>query len=354
MKSYVLIRPLALWVFFAALAMAVLLPACSDFSGEASPPETGQPRRVNVAVLEIVPETVHDVLLLPGEAASWLEVQLAAETAGRVEELLVREGGKVSQGQVLAHIDVTALGTGVGRTQAAFDLIGEQLRRREQLFREDIISEEELDRIRSEQIQAREELRQAEIEYNRGLVRAPIAGRVNDLLIEAGEFVDRGQTMIELVNIDKIKFQVQVPEMDVRYLEVGQTPQVMVDAFQDQIFAGVVDFVAFKADPATKTFRTQVVVDNPEASIRPGMIARVAFVRRIIPEGVAIPLFALIDRGGERLVYIEENGVAKARKVSIGVIERDRVQITEGLAFGDRLIVAGQHEVEDGTAVVIQ
>lgn len=338
----------------AVLALAVLLAACSESTGQPVSLENDQPRRVNVVVSEIVPQEVRDVVVLPGEADPWLEVRLAAETAGRVERLLVREGDHVAKDQVLAHIDVTALGAGLNRAKAAFALAEDQLRRRQGLFQEGIITEEELDQVRTEHVLARETLRHAEIEYNRGLVRAPMAGRVNDLLIEAGEFVDRGQAMLELVNIDRIKFQVQVPEMDVRFLATGMAVQVMVDAFQGQGFPGVVDFVAFKADSATKTFRTQVVVDNPDGLIRPGMISRVAFVRQIIPDAVVIPLSALIDRGGERMVYIEEEGVALGRKVAIGVIERDRVQITEGLAFGDRLIVAGHREVEEGAAVVVQ
>ncbi len=336
------------------LTFLLFLCSCSGQPGEANPVDSSEPRRVNVLVQEVIPVTVKDVVLLPGTAHAWLEVRLASETSGRVEKLMVREGSEVSKDQVLAHIDVTPLGSALARSRAAFELLQEQLRRRESLFEKKIISEEELDRIRAEKVQAREVLRQAEIEYNRGLVRAPGKARVNNLLVEAGEFVDRGEVMIKLVNIEKIKFQVQVPEMDVRFLNVGQPVQVMVDAYQDQHFPGVIDFISFKADQSTNTFRTQVVVDNPQGEIRPGMMARVSFQRRIISDAAAVPLSALIDRGGERLVYVEENGVARARPVRIGIIERDRVQIVEGLIPGDKLIIAGQREVEDGTPVLVQ
>ena len=335
------------------LVTVALLFGCSSSSGE-EPQEASVPRRVNVVTQEIVPQEIRDVVLLPGSADPWLSVDLAAETAGRVEKLSVREGDRVQAGQVLAQIEVTALGADMARARSAFDLSDEQLRRRERLYRDEIISEEELDQVRSQRVQAREALRQAEIEYDRGIVRAPGPSRVNNMLIEVGEFVDRGQTIIELVNIDKIKVQVQVPEMDVRFLEVGQPVLVIVDAFQGQEFRGVIDFIAFRGDPATKTFRTQVVMDNPEGIIRPGMIARVLFLRRTIPDALAIPLSALIDRGGERLVYVEEDGLARARMVEIGVIERDRIQITSGLHPGDRLIVAGHREVDEGTAVVVR
>ncbi|SDB40420.1 membrane fusion protein, multidrug efflux system [Desulfonatronum thiosulfatophilum] len=340
-------------MLLAVMSMA-LLGACSNSLGDVPDEPTNLPRKVNVVVQEVSPTELRDVVVLPGTAEPWLSVDLAAETAGRVEKLSVREGDRVTPGQILAQIEVTALAAGRARAQAAFDLFEEQLRRRERLYKDNIISEEELDQVRSGKVQAREELRQAEIEYGRGLVRAPGAGRVNNMRTEVGEFVDRGQGIIELVDIDKIKVQVQVPEMDVRFLNVEQPAAVIVDAFSEQTFSGIVDFIAYRADPATRTFRTQVVVENPDGTIRPGMIARVMFVRQVIPDAVTIPLSAMIDRGGERLVYVEEDGVARARNVSIGVIERDRIQITRGLEPGDRLIVAGHREVEEGTAVVVQ
>jgi membrane fusion protein (multidrug efflux system) len=66
------------------------------------------------------------------------------------------------------------------------------------------------------------------------------------------------------------------------------------------------------------------------------------------------PLSALVDKSGERLVFVEKDGVARARKISIGVIERDRIQITRGLTAGDRLIVSGQNGLEEGMRVQVQ
>jgi membrane fusion protein (multidrug efflux system) len=84
------------------------------------------------------------------------------------------------------------------------------------------------------------------------------------------------------------------------------------------------------------------------------MIGRVAFVRRVIADAVVAPLFTLVDKGGERIVFVEENGVAQSRPISIGVIEGDRVQITSGLNPGDHLIVKGHTEVEDGMKVIVK
>jgi membrane fusion protein, multidrug efflux system len=98
----------------------------------------------------------------------------------------------------------------------------------------------------------------------------------------------------------------------------------------------------------------RVLIENPNHQIRPGMIARVAFLRRLIPDALSVPLFALQDKGGERLLFVEEEGIARARTVSIGVIAGDRVQITDGLNPGDHLIVTGQRDVEEGMQVQVQ
>ncbi|MEJ2283971.1 MAG: hypothetical protein P8X85_10290, partial [Desulfobacterales bacterium] len=84
------------------------------------------------------------------------------------------------------------------------------------------------------------------------------------------------------------------------------------------------------------------------------MIVRVIFVRRVISNAVAAPLFSLVDKGGERIVFVEKDGVAESRTISIGVIEGDRVQITSGLVAGDHLIVKGHTEVEDGMKVIVK
>jgi membrane fusion protein (multidrug efflux system) len=169
--------------------------------------------------------------------------------------------------------------------------------------------------------------------------------------VDVGEYADIGKPIADIVNIDRIKINVRVPELDVRYVKKGQQTPIKIDAFADRPLIGTVDFVSFKADSATKTFLVRSVIDNPEHDIRPGMIGRVAFVRRIIPDAVAVPLFAIVDKGGERIVFLEKDGIAESRTISIGVIEGDRVQITNGLNVGDHLIVKGHTEVEDGMKV---
>jgi membrane fusion protein (multidrug efflux system) len=309
---------------------------------------------VRVSIMEVQPSPMRDILILPGETEAWQDVRVAADMGGQVEWIGPREGDHVKKGDLMVKVDVSGLKAALDRAQAAFDLADELYQRRQQLYDGKLIAKEDLDRSMTERTLALGNLRQAKVEYGRGFTRAPIDGVVNYLFVDQGEFVDRGKPLLDLVNVDKIKINVNVPELDVRYLKKGQSTLVRVDAFAERQTTGTVDFVAYKADPATKTFLARVLVDNEGHEIRPGMIARVAFLRRVIPDALSAPLFALVDKGGERLLFVEKDGVAHARNVSLGIIEGDRIQITKGLEEGDHLIVQGQTEVEEGMRVNVR
>ena len=344
----------ASWRALSLLAILVMA-ACNHSESSPRPGESqNQVRTVPVSVVPVEPTVIRDILVLPGESEAWQDVRVSADTAGQIEWIGPKEGDPVQAGQLLAKIDVSALKASLDRARANLELCDELCKRRLKLYERKIIPQEELDRSLTEKSVAQSNLQQAKVEYERGFPRAPISGLVNYLFVDEGEFVDRGKPVADLVNIDRIKINVNIPELDVRFLKVGQTVSVRFDAFPERKLSGVIDFIGFKADQATKTFPVRVLVDNPDHSIRPGMIARVVFLRRVIADALVAPLFALIDKAGERMVYVEKDGVAQARSVVIGVIEGDRVQITKGLGVGDHLIVSGHTEVEEGMRVEVK
>jgi membrane fusion protein (multidrug efflux system) len=341
----------ALTVLLAAFALA----GCKDNESIATiDGNAAEAPSVAVSVEVVEPVVMQDVVFLPGETEAYEDVQVAANTSGRVEWIGFREGQKVKQGDLLAKIDVSALKAALKHREAAYQLANDLWERRRRLFENKIIAQEEFDQSETQRTLALADLQQIKVQYNHGFPKSPITGVINHLFLDVGEFADVGKPIADIVNIDKIKINVRVPELDVRYVKKGQPTPVRIDAFAERSLIGTVDFVAYKADPATKTFLVRSVIDNPDHDIRPGMIGRVAFVRRFVPDAVAAPLFAVVDKGGERLVFVEKDGVAESRTISIGVIERERVQITSGLNVGDHLIVKGHTEVEDGMKVIVK
>jgi len=338
------------------LACALLLSACGGDSApeaESSPDKAAAPqiRVVPVLVAEVRPVTLRDVLTLPGTTEALHDVTVGAERGGRVEWVGPTEGDMVRQGEVLAKIDMKKAEADLAKARSSYELAVKQAQRRKELRAKNLLSQEELDQANTELEAATSDLTQAQVYYDQGLVKSPIAGRVNDLAVDPGEYVNTGQAVAELVNVSHIRINVNVPELDVRYLNVGQPVKITVDAYPGETWDGEVDFVAYKADEGTKTFRTRVVVDNADGRIRPGMLARVRLERRVVHDAISAPLFAILDKGGERVLFVEEDGVARSRTIEIGVIDGGRVQILEGLSLGENLIVGGQDAVEEGVPV---
>ncbi len=329
-----------------------LLAGCSEPGTSATP--APQVREVRVSTVEITPSTIQDALVLPGQTEAEQDVLLSAEQSGRVEWVGPREGSRISRGEGLARIDVAALQAALDRAEASARLATAQAERRSRLHDKELLAGEELELALTEETLALAALRDARVALAKGVVRAPFTGTVNHLHVDPGEFVNVGDPVAELVDTQTLRILVSVPELDVRHLRQGQPARVTVDAWPGQEWEGQVDFLAVKADPATKTFTARVVVDNSDGRIRPGMLARVTLLKQVVDDALVVPLFAVVDKGGEYLVFVVEDGVARARTVTFGVVAQDRVQIVSGLEPGDRVVVSGQTEIEDGTRVALQ
>lgn len=334
----------------------VSLTACSN--GEASETAQNVPVEkeyiVNVKVEKLTPAAITDEMMLPGETEAMYDVSLAAEQEGLIEWVGVTEGDSVEKNGEIVRIDLKALKAAKDRADANLRLKKHQLNRRRKLHDGNVLSREELEQAETEFTVAKTNLQEAEVNYENGIVVSPVAGVVNKVNVDPGEYVSKGAPIANIVNIDQIKIMFNVPEMDVRFLSKGQTAPVVFDAYPNEKWEGVVDFVAWKADPATRTFPVRIIVKNDDERIRPGMIARASFVRRSLSDIVSVPLFSIIDKGGERIAFVEKDGVAEARTVTLGVISGDKVQILAGLNVGDNLIIAGQREVEDGVKVDVR
>jgi len=327
----------------------------SDQAGQVGQaPGTPHERILRVMVQTVEPAPLRDVLTLPGETEPEDDVTVGAERSGKIEWMGVREGDVVQKDQLIAKIDESVLKAEWDKAETAHALASEQLGRREKLFDKGVVAKEELDQMTAGVDTNAADLRKTRSEYDQAFVRAPVAGVINDAFVDQGEYIQAGSPVVNIVNAKILRINLNVPEMDVRFVKPGDKARILVDAYPGREWTGTVDFVAVKADSATRTFKARVIVDNADGAIRPGMLARAALLRREIPDALSVPIYVVQDKGGERVVYVAEEGLARARTVKPGAMEKDRVQILEGVAAGDRLIVSGYDQVEDGMKVEIQ
>ena len=336
-----------------AFSCALLfLAGCGDTDSEAKAvvPE----KAIKVMVSKVAPVTLKDTLILPGHTEPDRDVCVSSESTGTVIWLGIEEGDWVEKGALIARLDVASSGARVEKAKAAKKLVVEQVRRRRELLNKGVLAQEEFDRMEAELARSNASLREMQVNVRYGVVRAPITGIINKCYVDRGEHLSAGARVVDIVDPSAIRTTINVPEMDIPFIAKNHEVTVSVDAIPGKEWSGVVEFVSFKADEASKTFEVRVLTDNSNGLIRAGMLARVSLLRRSVEDAITAPLFSIINQGGERLLYVEEDGIARARTIQIGIIENDRVQVLEGLDSGDNLIVAGHTMVEDGMKVVAQ
>ena len=202
-----------------ALMAAFVLAGCQDQESMAIAENTSpEAPAIPVSVMIVEPVSMRDVIFLPGETEASEDVKVAANTAGRVDWIGPREGQKVNKGDLLVKIDVSALKASLDHAEAAYKLADDLYQRRLRLYENKIIAREELDQSETQRTLALTDLAQIKVRYNHGFPKSPITGIVNHLYLDEGEYADTGKPIADIVNIDRIKINVRVPELDVRFV----------------------------------------------------------------------------------------------------------------------------------------
>ncbi len=312
-----------------------------------------QPVRVNAVVLALQPVPMEEVLNLPGTVEPWIRLELLAKVSGAINEVQVREGDAVTAGQVLARIETDDYRVALDAARAAHDLAKAEYERGRVMRQTNVISVAGLESLAARQQTAAAELERARLQLDRCTITAPMDGVVKRLDAKIGFYLNVGDPLAELLQIDRVKAVVGIPESDVDAVRRLEQVELTIQALADHRLTGRVHHLAPAPDSGAFLFRLELAVDNPAHRILPGMFFRCRIVKQRFPQALAVPIYAVISRGEEQFVMVAEGEIARKRPVRLGIVEGWRVQIVEGLKAGDRVLVEGHREVEENQPITV-
>ncbi|AMV71784.1 multidrug efflux RND transporter periplasmic adaptor subunit MexV [Desulfuromonas carbonis] len=350
MKSHLLIG--------SCLLVLLTLAGCSRDDGAAPVAASARaPEKVvNVKVATVKRSDLAETFTLPGSLEAWQDLTLAAELAGAVRWTGPEEGARLAAGAEILRIDPETAKANLDQARADCDLLGKQLDRVRQLHGDGFASQQELDSAASSYAVAAAALQRSQVALAKSSISCPVPGILDRRLVERGEYVAEGTPVARVVQVDRLKVQIDLPEKDVPFVRVGQTVTVqpaVLNGTAPGARSGTIRHIAYNPDPATRTYRTTVEVANPAGDWRPGMIVRATFLRRTLDQVLAVPLYALLEREATRLVFVEEGGIARRREVTILAVVGQQAVIDTGLEGGERVIVSGQQLLADGAVVAV-
>jgi membrane fusion protein (multidrug efflux system) len=252
------------------------------------------------------------------------------------------EGEQVSKGRVLAHISTKELKVRRDMAQADFQLAEINYQRNLQLDSKQLIARSILDQSRTQRQLAKYNWDLAEVQLQKSLVKAPISGVVKVRSVEPGEYLKVGMKLSEILDLRKMRVDLDVPELDIAKLQKGQTVKIELYAEPGKLYDGKIHRIGVEADTQTRSFPVEVQMANPKQRLRSGMLAKVSIDLGISENQVVIPRNAIIEGELERVVFVASEGKALRRVIETGISEDNRVQVISGLQHGESLIVEGQ------------
>ncbi len=191
----------------------------------------------------------------------------------------------------------------------------------------------------------------ANLDLEKSKVKAPFAGVVNKKFAQLGEFVQKGQSLLEIMDLSRVLAQVNIPEKEVRFAKPGKKVVIKIDAFPNSTFRGKIRTLGLEADLKSRSFPVEIEIDNPKGELYSGLMTRVEMLSESRGNQVIVPRHVVLDREKGTIVFVEKQGKVQLRYVRVGQMIRDKVQITSGLKFGERLVIVGQNLLADNEAV---
>lgn len=281
------------------------------------------------------------------EAAA--SMTLSFEVPGRVARIL-GDGARVAEGDELAALDTALEDAELRRAELRLEEARREHGRAQGLESSSAVSLKTLDSARIAVGLRRAELDVARERLARRRLVAPFAGVMAEVRLDPGEVTKPSAPVARLLNFDLLKLPVGVPGYQISRVAPGARVRVEVPALPGLDFDGTVHIVAPAAPEDGYLFEVEVLVPNRDRQLRPGMGARARIVTRSLEAAIAVPLDCMVEQSGERVVFFVEDGRARAVPVGDAALDGERIILPAALPHRE-LVVRGQHDLQDGTAV---
>ncbi|MFG5383263.1 efflux RND transporter periplasmic adaptor subunit [Yoonia sp. R2-816] len=306
-------------------------------------------RPVAVAVIDSAARDIELVLTAEGQSTPDRSTGIQAKASGQMTSVLVARGDLVAAGQELGRIDSRTIEAQLAQAQAQLVQATEDYDRAVTLQGRGIATENQVTQTRAAKVAAEAAVTAAQEQLDNTIIRAPFAGRLNEMTLDVGEFVNDGDVVAEVLDNDPLTVVVQVPQQALSRLEKGQEAQVSF--ITGEIRTGTVGFIGSNADSQTRTFRVEVTVDNPDSQMPAGLSARI-----VIPTGqarghfISPAILSLSPTGELGIKTVLPDDTVAFRPIMIVRAQPDGIWVT-GLEDETRIITVGQGFVNAGDVV---
>lgn len=337
-----------------AIVTILIISGCgTGKKDETKNSQSGGPKGpMPVSGIVLIPEKLDNTVRTTGSILAYDDVELHAEAAGRIIKINFNEGSHVSKGDLLLKINDEDLQAQLRKNELQKKLIQQQLDRQKQLLKIQATSQEEYDIVANQlgSLNADKDVITASIRKTE--IRAPFDGVIGLRYVSEGSYVSQSTRIASLQNISPVKIDFSVPEKYAEQVHKGDTINFS-SAQSNEKYKGTVYAIEPRIDASTRTLQIRALCDNKTGKILPGSFASIDLRLNENKEALLVPTQAVIPVLKGQTIYVSKDGVAQSIPVKIGIRTADKIQITEGLAAGDTVLVSGIMSLKPNTPVKV-
>ena len=336
--------------YMACMLLVAALPGCGAGEASVAAAETEALMPVEVAL----PATmdIFETLETTASIESDAEAAVLARASGEVVEILVEEGDRVEEGQVLALLDGERLRLQMLQAKASLDMTSREYDRFVSLRQRGLVSASAVEGLEFDVAALRASYELMRLNYAYTEVRAPISGVISRRDVKIGTHVNVGAPLFSITETSQLVAYLHIPQVELSRIETGDEVLVQVDAMPGHEFRARLARISPTIDTRNGTFRATVYIDNTEGLLAPGMFSRFGISFREHADALVVPTRALVGEDGTHVVYVVEDGAAVRRIVQVGIASGGVTEILSGLDTDESVVVTGQSSLRDGSKVL--
>jgi membrane fusion protein (multidrug efflux system) len=320
------------------------------------PPET-------VTAQAATEETWENVLTANGSVAPVQGVMVGAEVPGKVVSIHFESGANVAVGDLLVQLDVSTESAQLRAAESVADLAKINLGRARELREKGTNASSDLDAAEAQAKQAAAAADNLRAVIAKKSIRAPFTGRLGIRLVQLGQILRDGESIVTLQTVDPIYTNFALPQQFLASLKVGENVRLTTDASPGETFPGKITAIAPEIDAVTRNIRIQATFANPAAKLRSGMFGSVAVLLPPTGSSLVIPSTAILHAPyGDSVFVITDGKNAKtgaAEKtirqqfIRVGTARGDFVTVVAGLKPGEWVVTTGIFKLRPGMSVIV-
>ncbi|MEJ2128519.1 MAG: efflux RND transporter periplasmic adaptor subunit [Woeseiaceae bacterium] len=336
-----------------ALLGTAVLPGCG--TGEASATIDSEVRAATPVPVEVAVPVRGDIFATYHATAtieSDADAPVLARVAGEVVELLVEEGEFVKAGQVLARLDGERSRLAMLAAKADLDRVSGELQRYDDLHERGLVSAAMYDGLKYDVDALRAAYELARLNYDYSHIRATISGVVSARDVKLGQSIEANSVAFRITDTSELVAYLQIPQSELAKFASGHQATLEVDSMPNAEFAATIVRISPTIDTRNGTFRATAVINNATGDLVPGMFARFTIAYEMHANALLIPNSAVVSEDEQTSVYVVSDGAVSRRPVETGIADDGRVEILDGLAEDEEIVVVGHSGLRDGSKVL--